>query len=173
MEKNSIFINDLATGKQFGQFISKLDRSFAWNFFQVLVKPISIIRSRSTLSTICLDIHGSPGALGRMGGGPGVGVSTVAFHARVRGSFPSLGDLKETFQKIFLPHPLLTHSIIGNLRDRPQTARVRISNPVPGGQCHLTILRRFSWSNLAVCAQKWPTFSFHFFIRKNFTQTQT
>ena len=30
------------------------------------------------------------------GGGPGVVVSTAAFHARVRGSVPGLGGLKET-----------------------------------------------------------------------------
>ena len=30
------------------------------------------------------------------GGGPRVVVSTAAFHARVRGSVPGLGDLKET-----------------------------------------------------------------------------
>ena len=30
------------------------------------------------------------------GGGPSVVVSTVAFHARVRGSVPGLGGLKET-----------------------------------------------------------------------------
>ena len=39
------------------------------------------------------------------GGGPRVVVSTAAFHARVRGSFPGLGGLKET--KMFLPHPLV------------------------------------------------------------------
>ena len=37
------------------------------------------------------------------GGGPRVVVSTAAFHARVRGSVPGLGGLKET--KMFLPHP--------------------------------------------------------------------
>ena len=31
-----------------------------------------------------------------LGGGPRVVVSTAAFHARVRGSVPSLGGLKET-----------------------------------------------------------------------------
>ena len=54
--------------------------------------------------------------LGRSGGGPGVVVSTAAFHARARGSFPSLGDLKEA--KMFLPHPLIKLSIVGSLRDR-------------------------------------------------------
>ena len=31
-----------------------------------------------------------------MGGGPSVMVNTAAFHARIRGSFPGLGGLKET-----------------------------------------------------------------------------
>ena len=43
-------------------------------------------------------------------------VSTAAFHARVRGSFPGLGGLKET--KIFLPPPLVKLSIVGSFRDR-------------------------------------------------------
>ena len=43
-------------------------------------------------------------------------VSTTAFHARVRGSVPGLGGLKET--KMFLPHPRVKVSIVGNLRDR-------------------------------------------------------
>ena len=42
--------------------------------------------------------------------------STAAFHARVRGSVPGLGGLKET--KMFLPHPRVKVSIVGNLRDR-------------------------------------------------------
>ena len=52
----------------------------------------------------------------RRGGGPRVVVSTAAFHARVRGSFPGLGGLKET--KMFIPHPLVRLSIAGSLRDR-------------------------------------------------------
>ena len=32
----------------------------------------------------------------KLGGGPRVVVSTAAFHARVRGSVPGLGGLKET-----------------------------------------------------------------------------
>ena len=42
-------------------------------------------------------------------------------------------------------------SLVERLRVRPQTARVRISNPVSGGQCyliHLTIFRWLSWSSL-------------------------
>ena len=51
-----------------------------------------------------------------MGGGPGVVVSTADSHARVRGSIPGLGGLKET--EMFLPHPRVKVSIVGNLRDR-------------------------------------------------------
>ena len=58
-----------------------------------------------------------PFGRGLRGGGPRVGlvVSTAAFHARVRGSFPGLGGLKET--KMSLPHPLVKLSIVGSLRD--------------------------------------------------------
>ena len=42
--------------------------------------------------------------------------STAASHARVRGSVPGLGGLKET--KMFLPHPRVKVSIVGSLRDR-------------------------------------------------------
>ena len=51
-----------------------------------------------------------------LGGGPRVVVSTAAFHARVRGSVPGLGGLKET--KLFLPHPRVKVIIVGSLRDR-------------------------------------------------------
>ena len=43
-------------------------------------------------------------------------VSTTAFHARVPGSVPGLGGLKET--KMFLPHPRVKVSIVESLRDR-------------------------------------------------------
>ena len=54
--------------------------------------------------------------LHQLGGGPRVVVSTAAFHARVRGSVPDLGGLKET--KMFLLHPRVKVSIVGSLRDR-------------------------------------------------------
>ena len=38
-------------------------------------------------------------------------VSTAAFHARVRGSVPGDGGLKET--QLFLPHPRVKVSIVG------------------------------------------------------------
>ena len=47
---------------------------------------------------------------------PRVVVSTAAFHARVRGSVPGLGGLKET--NVFLPHPRVKVSIVGSLCDR-------------------------------------------------------
>ena len=87
-------------------------------------------------------------------------VSTAAFHARVRGSVPGLGGLKET--KLFLPHPRVKVSIVGSLRDREVACSAidrqgSNSNPVSGGQCHLnhlTILRRFSWPSLAYMCTK-------------------
>ena len=57
-----------------------------------------------------------PWHLDWLGGGPRVVVSTAAFHARVRGSVPGLGGLKET--KLFLPHPRVIVNIVGSLRDR-------------------------------------------------------
>ena len=44
------------------------------------------------------------------GGGPRVVVRTAAFHARVRGSVPGLGGLKEA--KMFLPHLRVKVSIV-------------------------------------------------------------
>ena len=54
--------------------------------------------------------------MGVTGRGPRVVVSTAAFHARVRGSVPGLSGFKET--KMFLLHPRVKVSIVGNLRDR-------------------------------------------------------
>ena len=92
--------------------------------------------------------------LAQLGGGPRVVVSTAAFHARVRGSVPGLGGLKETKN---VSSPSTCESQYCGERARPQTARARISNPVSGGQCHLnhlTILRRFSWLSLAYMCTK-------------------
>ena len=62
------------------------------------------------------NVHSLRNVLRVRGGGPRVVVSTAAFHARVRGSVPGLGGLKET--KLFLPHPRVKVSIVGSLRDR-------------------------------------------------------
>ena len=69
----------------------------------------SVLASRPASTKLALSY-------GRLGGGPRVVVSTAAFHARVRGSVPGLGGLKET--KLFLPHPRVKVSIVGSLRDR-------------------------------------------------------
>ena len=50
------------------------------------------------------------------GGGYGVVVSTAAFHAKARGSFPGFGGLKGT--KLFLLHRLVKLSIEKSVRDR-------------------------------------------------------
>ena len=60
--------------------------------------------------------YGSTDIRSIVGVGPRVVASTAAFHARVRGSIPGLGGLKE--KKKFLPHPRVKVSIVGSLRDR-------------------------------------------------------
>ena len=75
--------------------------------------------TRVASSSVRSRLIWSPGLvhlLEKGGGGPRVVVSTAAFHARVRGSVPGLGGLKET--KMFLPHPRVKVSIVGSLRDR-------------------------------------------------------
>ena len=72
----------------------------------------------TTTSSMC--VCAPPG----VGGGPRVVVSTAAFHARVRGSVPGPGGLKET--KMLLPHPRVKVSIAGSLRDREPGLEFRI-----------------------------------------------
>ena len=89
------------------------------------------------------------------GGGPRVVVSTAAFHARVRGSVPGVGGLKET--KMFLPHPRVKVSIVGSLRDREVACSASDHQGSNFESCHLnhlTILRRFSWPSLAYMCTK-------------------
>ena len=82
------------------------------------------------------------------GGGGREVVSTAAFYARARSSFPGLGGLKET--KMFLPHPLVNLSIVGGLCDREvagSASDLQGLKLVSGGLGHLThliILKRFS-----------------------------
>ena len=95
-----------------------------------------------------------------MGGGPRVVTSTAAFHARVRGSVPGLGGLKET--KMFFPHPRVEVSIVGSLRDREVACSASDCQGSNFESCvwrtvsshHLTILRRFSWPSLAYMCTK-------------------
>ena len=72
--------------------------------------PLSVSVRTSPLQHSLVDEFGH-----LLGGGPRVVVSTVAFHARVQGSFPGLGGLKET--NMFFPHPLVKLSIVGSLCD--------------------------------------------------------
>ena len=94
------------------------------------------------------------------GGGPRVVVSTAAFHARVRGSVPGLGGLKET--KMFLPHPRVK-SIVGSLRDREVVCSASDRQGSNFEYCvwrtvsshHLTILRGSRGPVLPICGQRW------------------
>ena len=96
----------------------------------------------------------------KLGGGPGVVVSTAAFHARVRGSVPGLGGFKEA--KMFLPHPRVKVSIVGSLCDREVACSASDRQGSNFESCvwrtvssHLlTILRRFSWPSLAYMCTK-------------------
>ena len=105
-----------------------------------------------------------------MGGGPRVVVSAAAFHARVQGSVPGLGGLKET--KMFLPHPRVKLSIVESLRDREVACSASnrqgsnfescVWRTVSSHSSHHSqevLLAQFS-----LCAQKWPKarfISFH------------
>ena len=83
----------------------------------MLDSVIGIERERAQLTKTTINIVVASTAGGGGGSGdPGVVVSTAAFHARVRGSVPGLGGLKET--KMFLPHPRVKLSIVMMLRDR-------------------------------------------------------
>ena len=99
-------------------------------------------------------------------------VSTAAFHARVRGSVPGLGGLKET--KLFLPHPRVKVSIVGSLRDREVACSASdrqgsnfescVRRTVSSQSSHHpqeVLLTRFS---LYTCAQRWPKARFISFI---------
>ena len=78
--------------------------NFSYNrMFLIIVHACDIF----LLITISLAVGG--------GGGYRVVVSTAAFHARVRCSFPGLSSLEET--KIFLSHPLVKLNIVEGLRD--------------------------------------------------------
>ena len=86
---------------------------FAWRLFVkiIYIKAVGLLPAHLTRL-----IHLFLSEIYLWGGGPRVVVSTAAFHARVRGSVPGLGGLKET--KMFLPHPRVKVSIVGSLRER-------------------------------------------------------
>ena len=93
-----------------------------------------------------------------MGWGPRVVVSTAAFHAGLRGSFPGLGCLKET--KMFLPHPLVKLSIVGSLRDREIACSTSDRQGLNFESCVWRAVSSHSSHHprevLCICAQKWP-----------------
>ena len=83
---------------------------FQWEVYIVIwqhLETSTVINWGKTPTMVCDKTQGD---------GPRVVVSTAAFHARVWGSVPGLGGLKET--KLFLPHPRVKVSIVGSLRDR-------------------------------------------------------
>ena len=84
---------------------------------QALYKPVfCMVHTFNHTCQTTMSFSLGPKPVCYMGGGPRVVFSTAAFHARVRGSVPGLGGLKET--KLFLPHPRVKVSIVGSLRDR-------------------------------------------------------
>ena len=95
------------------------------------------------------------------GGVPRIVVSTAAFHARVRGSFPGLGGLKET--KMFLPHPLLKLSIMGSLRDREVTYW---ASDLQGSNLESSVWRAVS-SHLSHHPQEVPLAKFSLYVHKS------
>ena len=104
-----------------------------------------------------------------MGRGPRVVVSTAAFHAKVHRSFPALGGLKET--KMFLPHPLVKLSIVGNLRDREIMCSASDRQGLNFKSCVWRAVsshsshrprERLSWSNLACMCTKVAQSPIHF-----------
>ena len=94
----------------------KLFSAMLYDYVSPLYTEVGTYCAQSVSVCICLPFISLQFVVG---GGPRVVVSTAAFHARVRGSVPSLGGLKET--KTFLPHPRVKVSIVGSLRDREVT----------------------------------------------------
>ena len=96
-----------------------------------------------------------------LGGGPRVVVSTAAFHASVRGSFPGLGGLKKnknvsspsTRKTQYCGEPLSPRGSVLGLR--PPGFKFCVWRAVSSHSSHHP-LRRFSWPNLTcIRAQKW------------------
>ena len=105
-------IQDLASKNQVFRISSiSATRSHVQPIFRTVIKTLWTFFG-PTIHGLGEDVT----ARTEVGGSPRVVVSSAAFHARVRGSFPGLGVLKET--KKFLAHPLVKLSIVGRLRDR-------------------------------------------------------
>ena len=82
------------------------------------------------------------------GGGPRVVVSTASFHARVRGSVPGLGGLKET--KMFLPHPRVKLSIVGSLCAREVAVSTSDRQSANFESCVIRIFAKFTCVNALI-----------------------
>ena len=107
-----------------------------------------------------------------LGRGPSVVVSTAAFHARVRGSVPGLGGLKETKLIMFPPHQRVKVIILGSPCDREVERSASDRQDSNFESCvwrtvssfhhpQEVLLSQFS----LLCAQRWPKvlfISFHF-----------
>ena len=113
LSSSTIFAHKLGCFPRKSYFYIIIFPAVAMRECQVLL--FDFIRLMGCISR-CLSAHLSLCVTEALGGGPRVVVSTAAFHARVRGSVPGLGGLKET--KMFLPHPRVKVSIVGSLRDR-------------------------------------------------------
>ena len=94
----------------------KFNYVFCCVISQITYKVIRVVLNIFHFQIVIIVVAGMSRSRHRKGGGPRVVVSTAAFHAKVRGSVPGLGGLKET--KLFLPHPRVKVSIVGSLRDR-------------------------------------------------------
>ena len=70
--------------------------------------------------------------------GPRVVVSTAAFHARVQGSVPGRGSLKET--KNVSSHPRVKISIVGSLRDREVACSASARQDLNFESCVISII---------------------------------
>ena len=88
-------------------------------------------------------------------------VSTAVFHARVWGSFPGLGDLKET--KMFLHHSLLKKSIVGSIRDREVACSV---SDIQGLNFESCVWRAVS-ANSSHHPQEVPLAQFSLYVHKS------
>ena len=108
-----------------------------------------------------------------MGGGPRVLVSTAAFHARVRGSVPGLGGLKETKNVSYPSTCESQYCGVGSLRDREVACS---ASDRQGSNFQSCVWRSVSSQSShhpqevppgpvsPICAQRWPKarfISFH------------
>ena len=127
-----------------------------YNVSEINKETISQVKYRWTIITSIQDVkeplysYDTSGALVAVkGGGPRVVVSTAVFHARVRGSVPGLGVLKET-KNVSSPSTCESQYCGEPPWPRGSVLGLRLPGLEFWILClHLTILRRFSWPSLA------------------------